>query len=153
MFHQFFPGPPKFDQVGYGADLQPVLVGEFYQGRQPRHGAVVVHDFADDANWPRPGQGNEIDGRLGMARALQYAAGFGAQREHVTGLHQVVRHRCGRGHDANGSGTVGRADAAADATGCVHGNLEIGAENFAVLFHHALDTELLQAFTRGRNAN
>ena len=37
------------------------------------------------------GEPGEVDGRLGLARALQDAAGLGLQREDVAGLDEVAR--------------------------------------------------------------
>ena len=44
------------DQVGDGADLQSVLAAEGDEFRQAGHGAVVVHDLADDGGGLVPGQ-------------------------------------------------------------------------------------------------
>ncbi len=48
---------PVADQVGHGEHLQVVALAELHQLRHPRHGAVVVHDFADHAgrSEARPG--------------------------------------------------------------------------------------------------
>ena len=52
------------DQVRDRDHQQSVLLGELRQLRHPRHGAVLVHDFADDARRVEPGDAREIDGRL-----------------------------------------------------------------------------------------
>ena len=39
---------PVGDEVVDGADLEAMARGERHQIRQPRHGAVVIHDLADD---------------------------------------------------------------------------------------------------------
>ena len=71
------------DQVGDGGDLQAVELGEGDQVRQPRHGAVVVHDLADHAGRIQPGEPRDIDRRLGMAGAHQHAAVAGGKRKDV----------------------------------------------------------------------
>ena len=38
-----------FNQIGDGADFQTMLCRKNLQIRQTRHGAVVLHDFADHA--------------------------------------------------------------------------------------------------------
>ncbi len=94
------------DQVGDGADLQPVELGELHQIRQPGHGAVVVHDLADHAGRVHPRHARQIDRRFGVSRPDQNAAVSRDQREDVAGGRDVVgahapgRSRpgwCGRG--------------------------------------------------------
>src|SRR5580698_3995516 len=74
-----------FDEVLDGTNLELVFAGEFDELRQPGHGAVVVHDFAEDADGPAIGEGDEVDDGLGMAGALEDAAGLGSQGKHVAG--------------------------------------------------------------------
>ena len=52
---------PVIDEVRDGADLQAVG-GRSVQVRHARHGAVVVHDLADDAGRVQPGQARQVDG-------------------------------------------------------------------------------------------
>ncbi len=91
---------------------------------------------------------HQVHRRLGVAGALQHAAGPRAQRKHMAGLDQVLGHGGRRRHDLDGFGAVGGADAGGDAARGVHAHLEIGAETFPVLPHHALDAELLQPLGR-----
>ena len=37
------------DEIGDGSDFEVVFLCEFDKVGQPRHGAVVIHDLADDA--------------------------------------------------------------------------------------------------------
>ena len=80
-----------------------------------RHRAVVVHDLADHAGRVQAGQPREVDGGLGLARALQHAAGLGLQREDVAGLDEVARRRLGVDRDLDRARAVGGADAGRDA--------------------------------------
>ena len=153
LLDQFLARLPVLDQVGDRADFQAVLPGEFQQLRQPRHCAVVVHDFADDADGAAAREARQIHGGLGVAGALQHAAGPGAQRKNVAGLDQILRHGGRRGHDLDGFRAVGGADAGADAARGVHAHLKIGAEALAVFPDHAPDAELFEPFARGRHAN
>src|SRR5690606_4206043 len=50
------------DEIGDGADLEPVQLGEPDEVGQPRHGAVIVHDLADHAGGVEPGQPGQVDG-------------------------------------------------------------------------------------------
>ena len=130
-----------------------MLSGEFQQLRQARHCAVVVHNFAKHADGTQAGELRQIHGGLGVAGALQHAAGARAKRKHVAGLDQILRHGGGRGHDLNRLGAVGGADAGGDAARGIHAHLKIGAKIFAVLLHHAFNAQLLQAFGGRRHAN
>ena len=91
----------------------PLRKGE--QIGQPRHGAVVVHDFADDAGRIESGKAREIDGSLGVAGADQHAAILGDQREDVAGRHDVAVILGRIDGDGDGVGAVMRRDAGRDA--------------------------------------
>src|SRR3989344_3580310 len=67
------------DEIGDGADLEPVLRGENFQLRQTRHGAVFVHDLADDAGGLGRGEAREIATGLGVSGA-GLASGLTAAR-------------------------------------------------------------------------
>ena len=103
------------DQARDGNHLQPVLLAELGQLRHARHGAVVVHDFADHAAGLEARHARQIDGRLGLARAHQHAALARAQRKHVAGTRQIRRLRVGPHGDPNGVRAVGRGNAGGDA--------------------------------------
>ena len=77
------------DQVGHRDHLQVVADAEFHQLGHARHGAVVVHDFADDAGGREAGQAGQIHGGFGLAGAHQDAAFARAQGENVAGAGQV----------------------------------------------------------------
>ena len=150
---QFLPRAPVFDQVGDGADFQAMFFGELQQLRQARHRAVVVHDFAEDADGPAAGERGQVHRRLGVAGALEHAARTRAQRKHVARLHQVVRHRLRFGQDFDGARPVRRADAGGDAARGVHAHVKIGAKALAVLLHHAVNAQLVEPFGGRRHAN
>ena len=101
----------------------------------------------------QPASVRQVHRRLGVAGALEHAAGPGAQRKNMAGLHEIFRRRCRFGHDLDGARPVGGADAGGDAARGVHAHLKIRAEAFAVLLHHAVDAELVQPFGGGRHAN
>src|SRR5579884_2241472 len=50
-FDQLFRLGAIADEVGHRDHLEAVLPAEFDQLRNPRHGSVFIHDFADDAAW------------------------------------------------------------------------------------------------------
>ena len=151
--HQLLACSPVFDQCFNRANLQPVFLREINQLRQPRHRAVVAHDFANHADGPAACQLHQVHRCFRVPGALQHAAGFGAQWKHVPRLHQVVQYRRRIGHHLNGARTVGRADAGGDAARGVNADLKIGLERLAIVTDHPLDAQLLQPFGGGWHAN
>ncbi len=77
------------DQVGNGADLDAMQLGEGFQLRAAGHGAVVVHDLADHAAGIEAGHARQVACSLGVAGTGQHAAGLGHQREDVAGADDV----------------------------------------------------------------
>ncbi len=102
------------DQVGDGDEPEAVLRAELDQIGDARHRAVVLHDLADHAGGVQPGQTCEINGRLGLARALEDATAARAQREHVPRLDEIVPPPRGIDRDLDRARAVVRRDAGAD---------------------------------------
>ena len=127
--------------------------GEIHQLGQPRHRAVVAHDFADHTDGPAAAQFHQINRRFGVARALQHPAGLGAQGKDMTRLNQFLRHGRRIGHDLDRAGAVGRADAGGDAASGIHAHLEIRFERLPILQHHPLHAQLLKPFGSCGHAN
>ena len=87
------------DQIGDGADFQPVFLREGHKVRQTRHGAIFVHDLTDHRAGLQPRQTRHIDTGLGVTGADQHTAVAGAQRENMPrrgnvsgGFRRVNRH-------------------------------------------------------------
>ena len=78
------------DEVGDGDELQavPLAVGD--EIGDAGHRPVVVHDLADHAARLEAGEPREIDGGLGLAGALEDAAGPRAERLDVAALDEVL---------------------------------------------------------------
>ena len=55
-----------------------------------RHGAVIVHDLADDAGGIETGEPGEVDGGFGVTGAHQHAAFARDQREDMARRHDVL---------------------------------------------------------------
>ena len=70
--------------------FEPVALAVGDQVGHPGHRPVVVHDLADHPGRDQAGEARQVDGRLGLTGALQHAAVLGLQREHVSGLDEVV---------------------------------------------------------------
>ncbi len=88
---QFLARLPVGDQLRHRDVLELVLLGERLDLRPAHHGAVVVDEFADDADRLEVRQPAQIDRGLGMAGAHQHAAVLGDQREDVARPHEVRR--------------------------------------------------------------
>jgi hypothetical protein len=88
---QLLRAPPVGDQVGDGDHLQIVPGAVVDQVGDPRHGAVLVHHLADHAGRNQPGQARQVDGRLGLAGALQHPSVLGLEGEDMSRLDQVGR--------------------------------------------------------------
>ena len=90
--HQTFRAAAVFDQRRHVAKLQPPLLAEDLQLRQPRHRAVFVQNLTDDAVGGKPRHAHQIHGRLRMAGPNQYAAVARDQRKNVARRMEGVRH-------------------------------------------------------------
>ena len=110
-----------------------------------RHRAVVVHDLADHAGCVQAGEAREVDCGLGLADALEDATGLRAQREHVTGLHEVVRGRVRCDRDLDGPAAVCDRDAGRHPFACLDRHGEGGAERRLVVVGHRAQAELVGA--------
>ena len=144
---------PVADQVLDGADLEAVALGEGDEVGHARHGAVVVHDLADDAGGVEAGEPREIDAGFRMPGPHQHAALARDQREDVTGRDDVVEvlgRVDGRG---DGARAVVRGDAGGDALARLDGDGERGAVARLVLAGHVLEAQLGRALRRQRQAD
>ncbi len=105
---------PVLDQVGDRDHLQPVGGAVADQVRHAGHRAVVLHDLADDSRRDQAREPREVDGGLGLARALEHAAAASPKREDVTRLDEVARAGRRVDCDLNRLGAVLRGDAGRD---------------------------------------
>ena len=87
--HERLGAHPVLNQIRDRDHQQLVPLRELRQLRHPRHRAVVVHDFADDAGRIEAGDAREIDGRLGLPGAHEHAAVARLERKHVAGPREV----------------------------------------------------------------
>jgi hypothetical protein len=122
--------------------FRPCSAGELHQFGQAGHGAVVVHDFADDRGGLQSGHASQVAAGFGVAGADQHAFA-GGDREDVAGLHDVVGGVLGHG-DLDGARAVGGGNAGGDAFGGFDGDGEGGAE-LVPLFAPSGQAELLAA--------
>ena len=151
--HQFLAAPAVGDEITDGAHLQLVLAAELLQIVEPRHRTVFVEDLANHPRGIESGQTHQINCRLGVARALQDPTFPRLQGENVPGLSQVGRTALRSGQHADCLGTVPRTDPGSHTFCRIDRNREIGPVQFAVVRHHALQTELPRTRRGQRDAN
>ena len=144
---------PVADQVLDGADLEAVALGEGDEVGHARHGAVVVHDLADDAGGVEPGEPREIDAGLRVPGADQHAALARDQREHVARRDDVVVVLGGVDGGGDGAGAVVRGDAGGHALARLDRHREGGALPRLALARHVLEAQLVGALAREREAD
>ena len=133
------------DQVGDRDQLSPCRSQYGIRSGHAGHRPVLVHDLADDAGRDQAGEAREVDGGLGLARALEHAAGARAQREDVAGLDEVLRRPRRVDRDLDRARAVGRGDAGRDAFARLDRDRERGAERRLVLLRHLAEAELVAA--------
>ncbi len=117
------------NEVGDGQEFHAVLAAEFDELRDARHGAVVVHDFADHAGVIEAGQAREIDRRFGLSGADEDSAIAGAQGVDVSWAGEIFRMSVGIGGGEDGGGAVCGAGAGGGAAAGVYWFAEGGAEH------------------------
>ena len=126
---QLLGAPAVLDEVGHRHHLEPVRArSTATRSGHAGHGAVVVHDLADDPGRVEPRQAGQVDRRLGLPGALQHAARARPQREDVARLHQVLGAAARVDGHLDGAGPVGGRDAGGDALPRLDGYREGGAE-------------------------
>src|SRR3954464_592141 len=90
---EFFLRAPIADQILYGNYFQFVLAGEALAILQTGHGAVFVHQLADDSGISQSGHFDEIDRGLGMAGAHEHSALLGLERKDMSRTDEILRAR------------------------------------------------------------
>ena len=141
------------DQVGNRADFQAMLLGKHQQVRQARHGAVVLHDFANHGSGRQAGHGRQVAAGFGVACAHQHAAFLRFQREDMARLDDIAGLRAlGHGH-LDGLGAVGGGNARRHAFGRFDGNSKIGAVGGAVARRHHRQVQLVATLFRQGQAD
>ena len=136
---------PVLDQVLDRDQLDPVALAVRDQVGHARHRPVLVHDLADDAGRVEAREPREVDRGLGLARALEDAAGARAQREDVARLDEVVRALARVDRDLDRARAVGGRDPGRHAFARLDRDRERGLERRLVVVRHRLEAELVAA--------
>src|SRR5579883_542715 len=141
------------DQLRDRNHLQSVALAELLELRNPRHGAVRVHDLADHAGRLEPGERGQIDGRLGLRGAHPHAAFPRAQGKDVAGAGQVRRAAIGVDRLQDGAGAVGGRNTGRHAVARVDRFAEGGAEIGRIRRTHQRQAEGIAPLRRERQAD
>ena len=124
---------------------------EALQLGQARHGAIVVHDFADHRGRRAACHAREVATGLGVPGTHQHAAFYRLNGKDMAGLHNVLR-RAFDGH-FDGARPVGRRDAGADALRRFNRSGKGRAITRAVAAGHGRQAQLLATLARQRQAH
>ena len=133
------------DEFRHGEHLHIVRTAELDQVGNARHGAVVAHDFADDAGGNQAGEPRQIDGGFGLSGADQHPTFACAQREDVPRTREVRWARGGIDRDLNRAGPVVGRDSGGDAVAGVDGFAECRAVVRSVFGGHGPDAQVFKA--------
>ena len=133
------------NELGDGEDAEAVLAAEGDEVGDAGHGAVVAHDFADDAGGREAGETGEVDGGFGLAGADEDAAAAGAEREDVAGTNEVGGCGAGIDGDLDGASAIGGGDSCRHAFAGFDRLREGGAEAGGVLLRHWRQAQVVGA--------
>ena len=147
-FHELLGAAPVRDQVRDRDHLQPVALAVRDQVLDAGHAPVVVHDLADHRGGDQAREPREVHARLRLPGALQHSPGTGLEREHVAGLHEVVRLGARVDRDLDRVRAVVRGDAGRDALARLDRDREGRLERGLVLGRHQVEPELVAALAR-----
>ncbi len=90
------------DEVGNGCDFQAVQLGERNQVRHAGHGAVVIHDLADNPGGIETGKPGQINGCFRMSGAHKDTTFARDQGKYMTRRRNVFGASCGVDGDRHG---------------------------------------------------
>src|SRR5690348_8820536 len=141
------------NQIGDGEQFQIVAAAKFDELRRARHGAVVVHDFANHSGGLEAGDAREVHGGFRLSGANQNAAASRAQRKNMAGTREIFGSRVGINGGENGGGAIGGADAGGGASARVDGFAKRSAEKGSVARGHGGEGEGVAALFGEREAN
>ena len=153
--HQPLVSQPVRDELRDGDERECVLLRKRLEVGTLRGGAVGGEDLADDAGRLQAGETHEIDGRFGVADALQHAAFTGAQRVHVPRTPEIRRQRIRVRSGTDRRGPIGRGNSGrhAELRRGVDRHGEGRAHRLRVFGAHHREIELRDALGRKREAD
>jgi hypothetical protein len=141
------------DQIGHRDHLQTVPLAKLDKLRHARHGAILVHDFADDAGRCKTRQAGQIDRGFSLARPDQHAAFARAQWKHMAGPRQIARAAIRPDGGQNGASAVRGRDAGSGAVARIDRFAECRAEVGSVQRRHQRQPQRVTTLRRKRQAD
>ena len=145
--------PAVLDEVGDGDHLQVVALAERREIRDAGHRPVVVHDLADDAGGIEAREPREVDGRLGLARALSTPPGFARSGKTWPGCTRSCGDRAGIDRDLDRARAIVGRDTRRDSLARLDRDGERRAERRLVVVRHRPELELVAALGRQAEAD
>ncbi len=146
--------PAVPDEVGDRDERQAVLGGEPFQLRPSRHRLLVCSDdLAENAGRVAACQAGQVDRGLGMAGALEDAAGPVPERQDVARPGQLARLRARIDEGPDSCGAVAGGDPCRRAGAIVHRHGERRPLRLGVLSHHEGQLELVEPLGHERRAD
>ncbi len=113
-----------FDDLGDGAGFELVFFLIVAEVSDASHGAIFVHDFADDGGGWEFGKLGEVEGGLGVPGTAEGAAWSCFERKDVSWLDEVLSGFGGVGDEVDGVCSVVGGDSGGNAGGGVDGDGE-----------------------------
>ncbi len=150
---QFLARLPVGDHVSDGDMLEVVLGRELHDLFALHHRAIVVHQFADDADRRQVAQLAEIDRGFGMTRTQQHPAVARDQREDVAGTRKVAGARIGIGQRPAAHGPLLGRNAGGHAGLVVDRHGESGGMVGIVMSDHRVEPQAAGVVGRDRRAD
>ena len=145
-FHISLRAPAVFDQIGYGADLQAMGLGKLYQIGHPRHGAVIVHNFANHAGGRQAGQAGDIYRRLSMAGAYQDTAVTGHQGKNMARRRNIPSVTVGIDRNSDGPRPISGGNAGGNPVPRLNRNSKGSTMPGFIALRHEGQAQLLHPF-------
>jgi len=133
--------------------LHIVFAAKIDELRHTRHGAVFIHDFADNARRIESGNAGQVDGGFGLTSTNENATVTSAQREHVARPGKILGPGLGVDGGEDGDSAIGSADAGGDAELGIDGFTKGGAMDGSVDGGHQREIEFIAALLGEREAN
>jgi hypothetical protein len=134
------------DEIGDGANLESMPVGELLQFRQARHGAVFIHNLANDARGFQSRHAREIHAGLGVSGARQHTAALRHQWKDMPRLYDIARYGIAFDCRLDGACAVGSGNAGGNALRRFDGNGEIGRTPVMRVADHERQVQLTATF-------
>ncbi len=133
--------------------LDVELLGKLFQVWHAGHGAVFLHDLADNGCGLQAGKPGKINRSFGLPCALKHAAGTGRQREDMAGGHEilgpgVVCHGC-----QDGGCPVSGTDSGGHAVARLDGDGKVGVIHGIVALCHGIELQLFAQLGRHGQAD